>query len=63
MESNATVQVCRNKVGNIIDTVQSVDLVPGDIIIIPAKGCIMQVDAVLLEGSCIVNESMLTGKL
>lgn len=38
-------------------------LVPGDVIVIPAHGCIMACDAVLLSGNCIVNESMLTGKL
>lgn len=38
-------------------------LVPGDIIIIPPHGCVMACDAVLLTGNCIVNESMLTGKM
>ena len=38
------------------------DLVPGDIIEIPANGCTMLCDAVLLTGNCIVNEAMLTGK-
>jgi cation-transporting ATPase 13A3/4/5 len=33
------------------------------VIVIPAHGCIMACDAVLLSGNCIVNESMLTGKL
>lgn len=37
------------------------DLVPGDVIIIPSHGCYMSCDAVLLSGSTIVNESMLTG--
>lgn len=42
---------------------QSTDyLVPGDIIIIPIDGCVMSCDAILLSGSCIVNESMLTGE-
>ena len=36
-------------------------LVAGDIIEVPRHGCIMQCDAVLLTGNCIVNESMLTG--
>ena len=39
----------------------SSQLVPGDVIIIPANGCIMSCDAVLLLGSAIVDESMLTG--
>ena len=37
------------------------NLVPGDIAIIP-KNCLMPCDMVLLTGSCIVNESMLTGE-
>lgn len=37
-------------------------LVPGDIIVIPAHGCVVYCDAVLLNGNCIVNESMLTGE-
>lgn len=36
-------------------------LVPGDIIEIPSSGCIMQCDAVLLSGNCILDEAMLTG--
>lgn len=38
------------------------DLVPGDIIVISADGGVMACDAILLSGSCIVNESMLTGE-
>lgn len=38
-------------------------LVPGDIMVIPSHGCIMHCDAVLLTGNCILNESMLTGRL
>lgn len=41
----------------------STDLVPGDVIIIPANGTIMPCDAVLVQGTCIVNESMLTGEV
>lgn len=37
-------------------------LVPGDILEIPPHGCIMQCDALLLKGNCILNESMLTGE-
>ena len=39
----------------------STDLVPGDVIAIPTNGMIMPCDAVLVQGTCIVNESMLTG--
>lgn len=45
------------------ETVSSRFLVPGDVISIPSDGCLMSCDALLLNGSCIVNESMLTGKL
>lgn len=44
------------------DVVESTRVVPGDIIHIPPHGCVLQCDAVLLTGTCIVNESMLTGK-
>ncbi|KAJ8270232.1 hypothetical protein GJAV_G00111920 [Gymnothorax javanicus] len=40
----------------------STDLVPGDILVIPTNGTIMPCDAVLISGTCIVNESMLTGE-
>lgn len=44
------------------EEIPSCNLVPGDVIEIPRNGCTMQCDAVLLNGSCIVNEGMLTGK-
>ena len=47
---------------NQFDDIASTGLVPGDVIAIPADGCIMSCDAVLLAGTCIVNESMLTGE-
>uniref|UniRef100_UPI0037E71000 polyamine-transporting ATPase 13A3-like n=1 Tax=Semicossyphus pulcher TaxID=241346 RepID=UPI0037E71000 len=55
------VSVCR---GNKVDAEQamSTELVPGDVIIIPANGMIMPCDAALIHGTCIVNESMLTGE-
>ena len=37
-------------------------LVPGDVLEVPRQGCVMQCDAVLVSGNCIVNESMLTGQ-
>ncbi|EEB12615.1 cation-transporting ATPase fly, putative [Pediculus humanus corporis] len=43
-------------------TITTEQLVPGDVIIIPSHGCVMQCDAVLLAGNCIVNEAMLTGE-
>lgn len=39
----------------------SIDLVPGDCLIIPQKGLLLPCDAVLLAGECLVDESMLTG--
>ena len=44
------------------EEISSTDLVPGDVIEIPANGCLMACDAVLVSGTCIVNESMLTGE-
>uniref|UniRef100_A0A8D2JGV5 Cation-transporting P-type ATPase N-terminal domain-containing protein n=1 Tax=Varanus komodoensis TaxID=61221 RepID=A0A8D2JGV5_VARKO len=42
--------------------VSSVDLVPGDCILVPAEGMLVPCDAALLTGECMVNESMLTGE-
>ncbi|XP_075058359.1 polyamine-transporting ATPase 13A3 isoform X2 [Mixophyes fleayi] len=54
------VTVCRaNKEA---EEIMSTDLVPGDIMLIPPNGTIMPCDAVLISGTCIVNESMLTGE-
>lgn len=41
--------------------VTSVDLVPGDVIEVP-ENRVIPCDVILLTGSCIVNESMLTGE-
>jgi len=54
------IDVCRG--GGVFDTIRTEELVPGDIIIIPSTGCTMHCDSVLLSGTCIVNESMLTGE-
>ncbi|XP_054926897.1 polyamine-transporting ATPase 13A3-like isoform X2 [Dermacentor andersoni] len=43
-------------------TLSSKELVPGDVIILPEKHHTMVCDAVLINGDCIVNESMLTGE-
>ncbi len=49
--------------GGLMETeIDSVELVPGDLILIPSNGCTMTCDAVLVSGTCIVNESMLTGE-
>lgn len=55
------VKVCRGN--DIFEEVPSEKLVPGDIIEIPSNiETMMSCDAVLLNGTCIVNESMLTGE-
>ncbi|XP_029003029.1 polyamine-transporting ATPase 13A3 [Betta splendens] len=54
------VSVCR--ADNVIEEIMSTDLVPGDMMVIPSNGTIMTCDAVLVSGTCIVNESMLTGE-
>ena len=44
-------------------TISSVELVVGDVLLLPTTGGIMmECDAVLVEGTCVVNESMLTGE-
>ena len=41
----------------------SAELVPGDYVLLPTNGgYTVECDAVLVEGSCVVNESMLTGE-
>ncbi|XP_026733922.1 probable cation-transporting ATPase 13A3 [Trichoplusia ni] len=35
---------------------------PGDIIVLPARGCTLHFDAALLTGAAVLNESMLTGE-
>lgn len=55
------VNVMRHEDENLLETVNSADLVPGDVIEVP-ENCVMPCDAILLTGSCIVNESMLTGE-
>ncbi|KAL3862276.1 hypothetical protein ACJMK2_008257, partial [Sinanodonta woodiana] len=59
IQSSSIVTVCRGN--DEYADISSEDLVPGDVIEIPRNGCIMQCDAVLVTGNCIVNESMLTG--
>ncbi|NXL77436.1 AT133 ATPase, partial [Leptocoma aspasia] len=54
------VSVCRGNQET--EEILSTDLVPGDTMLIPSNGTIMPCDAVLLSGTCIVNESMLTGE-
>lgn len=55
-----TISVCRGE--EVYEEIPTGELVPGDVITIPQHGCVMTCDAVLITGTCIVNESMLTGK-
>uniref|UniRef100_A0A8D0HAK4 Polyamine-transporting ATPase 13A3 n=1 Tax=Sphenodon punctatus TaxID=8508 RepID=A0A8D0HAK4_SPHPU len=60
--AHSVVRVSVSRANQEIEEILSTDLVPGDIIVIPSNGTIMPCDAVLLSGTCIVNESMLTGE-
>lgn len=44
------------------EIINSLDVVPGDLLLIPKNGGTMHCDAVLISGTAIVNESMLTGE-
>lgn len=55
------VKVMRTGNEEVLLDVDSSVLVPGDVIEIP-ENCNMPCDLILLTGSCIVNESMLTGE-
>ncbi|XP_044277054.1 probable cation-transporting ATPase 13A5 [Varanus komodoensis] len=41
---------------------ESCHLVPGDVLLLESQKLSLPCDAILLEGSCVVNESMLTGE-
>ncbi|XP_012274124.1 probable cation-transporting ATPase 13A3 [Orussus abietinus] len=58
--STETVRVRREN--GIFENVSSANLVPGDVIELPKHQGTVACDAVLLTGSCILNESMLTGE-
>jgi len=45
----------------VIQEIDSDELVPGDVIVVPNNSN-MPCDAILLSGTCILNESMLTGE-
>ncbi|CAG2100693.1 unnamed protein product [Medioppia subpectinata] len=55
-----TVNVCRGN--DVYEEIESSRLVPGDVIEVPAYGCVMQCDACVISGNVIVNEAMLTGE-
>ncbi|KAJ8682806.1 hypothetical protein QAD02_018598 [Eretmocerus hayati] len=58
--STETVRVLRSS--GEYESISSDELVPGDIIELPKHRAIVACDAILLTGTCIVNESMLTGE-
>uniref|UniRef100_A0A0K0EAT2 Cation-transporting ATPase n=1 Tax=Strongyloides stercoralis TaxID=6248 RepID=A0A0K0EAT2_STRER len=60
VHNETTVDVIRNN-GQVV-TLNSSDLVPGDLFVVPKYDYTLQCDAVLVSGSCIINESMLTGE-
>ncbi|KAM3866042.1 polyamine-transporting ATPase 13A3-like [Diretmus argenteus] len=60
--AHSVVRVSVGRGNKDVEQAMSTDLVPGDVIIIPANGTIMPCDAALVHGTCIVNESTLTGE-
>ena len=60
MKSESKIRAIRN---NREVELSSTELVPGDFVLFPVNGgYTVEVDAVLVDGSCVVNESMLTGE-
>lgn len=55
------INVMRTEDENQLMEMNSSELVPGDVIEVP-ENCVMPCDVILLTGTCIVNESMLTGE-
>ena len=55
------VNVMRSGLDQEMISVDSTELVPGDVIEVP-QNCCMPCDICILSGSCIVNEAMLTGE-
>ncbi|XP_036300976.1 probable cation-transporting ATPase 13A4 isoform X2 [Pipistrellus kuhlii] len=55
-----TIPVCARKAG--VEELESRFLVPGDLLVLTGNKVQMPCDAILLDGSCVVNEGMLTGE-
>ncbi|XP_068137260.1 polyamine-transporting ATPase 13A3 isoform X2 [Hyperolius riggenbachi] len=60
--AHSIVRVSVHRANEEAEEILSTELVPGDVMLIPPNGTIMPCDAVLISGTCIVNESMLTGE-
>lgn len=61
VKTNTKINVCRGN--DLFEEITTEELVPGDVIEIPSSHEItMTCDAVLLNGNCVLNESMLTGE-
>ena len=61
---NIPIKIYRKTRDNLIEIIEeeSCNLVPGDIFEIPDNGMAMPCDCILLSGSVIINEAMLTGE-
>ena len=46
----------------IVQTLSSLELVPGDLFEVPDEGITLPCDSILVKGSVVINESMLTGE-
>ncbi|KAM7321885.1 hypothetical protein ACRRTK_018726 [Alexandromys fortis] len=57
--NSITVSVCERKAG--VQDLESRLLVPGDLLILTGSRVQMPCDAILIDGSCVVDEGMLTG--
>lgn len=58
--STSFVKVCRGK--DNYEEIDSGQLVPGDVVVVPTFNSLLQFDGILINGNVIVNESMLTGE-
>lgn len=60
VESVDYIKVCRGN--DQYEEIESSQLVPGDVVVVPTFNSVLQFDGVLINGNVIVNESMLTGE-
>ncbi|KAJ8784445.1 hypothetical protein J1605_008289 [Eschrichtius robustus] len=58
--NSITVSVCEKKAG--VQELESRFLVPGDLLILTGNKVQMPCDAILIDGTCVVDEGMLTGE-